>query len=102
MEAVEPFVSLVIYPTEPASQTRAADNLAVLAAQKIRLLPGFLRGRIFVSDDGLNLISIAEWSDRESFEQFRRSEFGQSATQLLANLNPKAYWLRHHSALQAP
>ncbi len=102
MEAVEPFLSLVIYPTEPEGQARAADNLAALAAQKIRLLPGFLRGRIFVSEDGLHLISIAEWSDRQSFEQFRQSEFGQSATQLLANLNPKSYWLRHHSALEAP
>ena len=78
------------------------DNLATLAAAKIRLLPGFLRGRIFVSEDGFSLVSIAEWSDRQSFEQFRQSEFGQSATLLLANLNPKAYWLRHHSALEAP
>ena len=102
MDAVEPFLSLVIYPTEPDAQIRQADNLATLAAQKIRLLPGFLRGRIFVSEDGRSLVSIAEWSDRHSFEQFRQSEFGQSATLLLANLNPKAYWLRHHTALEAP
>ena len=102
MDAVEPFLSLVIYPTDPSLQNRHADNLATLAAAKIRLLPGFLRGRIFVSEDGFSLVSIAEWSDRQSFEQFRQSEFGQSATLLLANLNPKAYWLRHHSALEAP
>jgi quinol monooxygenase YgiN len=102
MEAVEPFLSLVIYPTDPDAQIRQADNLAVLAAQKIRLLPGFLRGRIFVSEDGQNIVSIAEWSDRHSFEQFRQSEFGQAATLLLANLNPKSYWLRHHTALEAP
>lgn len=46
--------------------------------------------------------SHAEWSDRHSFEQFHQSEFGQAATMLLANLSPKSYWLRYHSALEAP
>jgi len=102
MDAVEPFLSLVIYPTTPDAQVRQADNLGRLAAEKIRLLPGFLRGRIFVSEDGESIVSIVEWSDRQSFEQFRQSEFGQAATLLLANLSPKAYWLRHHGALEAP
>ena len=102
MDLVEPFLSLVIYPTTPEAQSRHADNLTKLAAERIRLQPGFLRGRIFVSEDGQSIVSIAEWSDRHSFEQFRQSEFGQAATMLLANLNPKSYWLRHHSALEAP
>ena len=102
MDLVEPFLSLIIYPTTPDAQVRHADNLTRLAAEKIRLLPGFLRGRVFPSEDGQSIVSLAEWSDRQSFEGFRQSEFGQSATLLLANLNPKSYWLRHHSALEAP
>ena len=102
MDLVEPFLALVIYPTTPDAQTRHADNLIKLAGEKIRLLPGFLKGRVFVSEDGANIVSISEWSDRQSFEQFRQSEFGQSATLLLANLNPKSYWLRHHGGLEAP
>ena len=102
MDLVEPFLSLVIYPTTPDAQQRHADNLMRLAAEKIRLQPGFLRGRVFASEDGQSIVSIVEWSDRHSFEQFRQSEFGQAATMLLANLGPKSYWLRHHGALEAP
>lgn len=102
MDLVEPFLSLIIYPTTPDAQLRHADNLMRLASEKIRLQPGFLRGRVFASEDGLSIVSIVEWSDRQSFEQFRQSEFGQAATMLLSNLNPKSYWLRHHGALEAP
>jgi quinol monooxygenase YgiN len=102
MDIVEPFLALVIYPTNPADQSRHADNLIRLAADNVRLLPGFLKGRVFVSEDGQNIVSITEWSDRHSFEEFRQSEFGRNAIQLLANLNPKSYWLRHHGGIEAP
>ena len=102
MDRAEPFLALVIYPTTPDAQARHADNLIRLAGERVRLLPGFLRGRVFVSEDGANIVSISEWRDRQSFEAFRQSEFGQSATLLLANLNPKSYWLRHHGGLEAP
>jgi heme-degrading monooxygenase HmoA len=101
VDVVEPFLALVIYPTTPDAQARHADNLIRLAADKLLLLPGFLKGRVFVSEDGSNIVSLTEWSDRQSFEQFRHSEYGQAATQLLANLNPKSYWLRHHGGMEA-
>ena len=82
MDMVEPFVALVIYPTTPAAQSRQADNLARIASEKIRALPGFLRGRVFVSEDGESLVTLTEWSDRESFQQFRQTEFGQAAVLL--------------------
>ena len=47
MDLVEPFMALVIYPTTPESQARQADNLVRLASEKLRLLPGFLRGGCF-------------------------------------------------------
>jgi hypothetical protein len=46
---VEPFLALVVYPTRPDAQARQADNLARIASEKIRALPGFLRGRVFVT-----------------------------------------------------
>ena len=79
MDMVEPFLALVVYPTRPDAQARQADNLARIASEKIRALPGFLRGRVFVSEDGESLVTLTEWSDRESFQQFRQSEFGQAA-----------------------
>jgi len=102
MDAVEPFMALVVYPTTSEAQARQADNLLKVAAEQIRLLPGFLRGRVFLSEDGESLVTLTEWSDRESFEQFRQSEFGRAAVTLTAGLHPKAYWLRQHAAVEAP
>jgi heme-degrading monooxygenase HmoA len=102
MDLVEPFVALVIYPTTREAQSRQADNLMRIAAQKLKLLPGFLRGRVYLSEDGDSLVTLTEWSDRESFESFRQSEFGQAAVLLTAALHPKAYWLRQHAQIEAP
>jgi heme-degrading monooxygenase HmoA len=101
MDLVEPFVALVIYPTTREAQSRQADNLMRIASEKLRLLPGFLRGRVLLSEDGESLVTLTEWSDRESFQQFRQSEFGQAAVLLTAALHPKVYWLRQHSQIEA-
>jgi heme-degrading monooxygenase HmoA len=102
MDMVEPFVALVIYPTTPDAQSRQADNLARIASEKISSLPGFLRSRVFVSEDGESLVTLTEWSDRDSFLRFRQSEFGQAAIRLAADLRPQAHWLRQHSTVEAP
>ena len=95
----EPFVALVIYPTTADAQTRHADNLVRLASDQIRSLPGFLRARVFLSEDGASLVTLTEWSDRESFQRFRESDFGRKAATIVAELHPKAYWLRQHAEL---
>jgi heme-degrading monooxygenase HmoA len=102
MDMVEPFVALVIYPTTPDAQARHADNLARIAFEKLRVLPGFLRGRLFLSEDGESLVTLTEWSDRESFRQFRESEFARAAVRLVADLHPRSYWLRPHASIDAP
>jgi heme-degrading monooxygenase HmoA len=102
MDMVEPFVALVIYPTTMDAQLRQAQNLARIASEKIRGLPGFLSARVFVSEDGDSLVTLTEWSDRESFLQFRQSEFGQAAIHLAAELHPEAHWLRQHATIEAP
>jgi heme-degrading monooxygenase HmoA len=102
MESVEPFLALVFYPTTPEAQSRQADNLLRLAAEQVRHLPGFVRGRVFLSEDGENLVTLTEWRDRESFQQFRQSEFARTATLLTADLHPKPFWLRLHAAVEAP
>ena len=102
MDMLEPFVALVVYPTTSDTQARQADNLARVASEKIAALPGFLRARVLTSEDGASLVTLTEWSDRESFLQFRQSEFGQAAVRLAAGLHPQAYWLRQHAAVDAP
>jgi heme-degrading monooxygenase HmoA len=101
MDMVEPFVALVIYPTTKDAQTRHADKLVKIATEKVRALPGFLRSRVFLSESGESLVTLTEWSDRESFLQFRQSEFGQAAVQLAAGLRPQAHWLRQHATVEA-
>jgi len=102
MEAVEPFMALVIYSTTADAQARQGTNLAKIASEKIRLLPGFLRSRILLSEDGKSLVTLTEWSDRSSFEQFRESEFGRAAVRLAADLHPQAFWLKEHATVDAP
>ena len=102
MDIVEPFMALVIYPTTQDAQSRQADNLLRLVSAKVRLLPGFLRGRVFLSEDGDSLVTLTEWSDRASFQSFRQSEFGRTAVELTVGLHPESYWLRQHAAVEAP
>jgi heme-degrading monooxygenase HmoA len=102
MDASEPFLALVVYPTTAEAQERQAENLVRIANEKIRALPGFLRAAVFLSEDGESLVTLTEWSDRESFQAFRQSEFGRAAVELAAALKPQAYWLRLHGAVKAP
>jgi heme-degrading monooxygenase HmoA len=100
VEKTEPFLALVIYPTTADAQARQADNLVRLASEKLRGLPGLLRARVLLSEDGTSLVTLTEWNDRESFQKFRESDFGRSASTIMAGLHPKAYWLRQHAALE--
>ncbi len=102
MDMVEPFVALVIYPTTKDAQARHAEKLVKVAAERVSTLPGFLRSRVFLSEDGDSLVTLTEWSDRESFLRFRQREFGQAAVQLAAGLHPQAHWLRQHATIEAP
>jgi heme-degrading monooxygenase HmoA len=99
---MEPFTALVIYPSTPGSQARQADNFLRLVRDEIRRRPGFLRSRVFLSDDGTSLVTLTDWSDRESFQKFRESDFGRAAMELVHELHPKSYWLRQHASIEAP
>ena len=101
MDSGEPFVALVIYPSTPAGQVGQADTLLRMAEAALRSMPGFLGGRVFLSEDGESVVSIVEWRDRESFAEFRRSGIGRSGTHVVGELHPKAYWLRPHATLEA-
>ncbi len=102
MNKAEPFIALVIYPTTADAQTRQSDNFIKLVAEQVRSLEGFRGARLFLSEDGKNMVTLTEWRDRESFQKFRESEFGRAATELVAELRPIAYWLRQHAAVEAP
>jgi heme-degrading monooxygenase HmoA len=96
----DPFLALVIYPTTADAQARQADNLLKLASEQLRKLPGLLRARVLLSEDGASLVTLTEWRDRESFQKFRDSDFGKAASSVMAGLHPKAYWLRQHAAIE--
>jgi heme-degrading monooxygenase HmoA len=96
----EPFLALVIYPTTADAQARQADNLVKLASEQLLKLPGLVRARVLLSEDGASLVTLTEWKDRDSFQKFRESDFGRAGSALMAGLHPKAYWLRQHAAIE--
>jgi len=102
METTEPFVALVIYPSTSTTQLGQAHTLLRMAEDTIRRMPGFVAGRVFLSEDGESVISMVEWRDRESFTHFRQSELGRTAMQMVGELHPKAYWLHPHATVTAP
>ena len=77
------------------------DEMSRMTEATLRSMPGFLGGRVFLSEDGESVVSLVEWRDRESFAEFRRSGLGRSGTHVLGELRPKAYWLRPHATVEA-
>ena len=102
MPPTERFVALVIYPSTPPAQLGQADTLLRMAEDTIRRMPGFIAGRVFLSEDGESVVTMVEWRDRESFAHFRQSEFGRTAVQMVGELHPTAYWLQPHATITAP
>jgi heme-degrading monooxygenase HmoA len=90
----------VIYPSTAAGQVGQANTLLRIAEDVLRSMPGFIAGRVFVSEDGDSVISLVEWRDRESFAQFRQTDIGRAATQVAGELRPTAYWLRPHATVE--
>jgi heme-degrading monooxygenase HmoA len=93
------FVALVIYSSTLPVQTGQADTLVRMTESAIRSMPGFISGRVFLSEGGDSIITMVEWRDRESFAQFRQSDFGRAAVQAAGELHPTAYWLRPHASI---
>jgi heme-degrading monooxygenase HmoA len=95
------FVALVIYPTTAEMQARQADAFVSVSEETLRAFSGFLRARVFLSEDGASIVTLTEWRDRESFAEFRRSEIGHATVVLVADLHPHPYWLRQHAEIEA-
>jgi heme-degrading monooxygenase HmoA len=102
VDTTEGFIALVIYPSTPPAQRGQADALLRAAEEAIRRMPGFIAGRVFLSENGESVVSMVEWRDRESFTHFRQSEFGRTAVQAVGELHPQAYWLHPHATVTAP
>ena len=100
METTEPFVALVIYPSTASAQAGQAESLLRMAEAAIRNMPGFVSGRIFLTEDGESVVTLVEWRDRESYAHFRQTEFGRAATEVVGKLHPKAYWLRPYATVE--
>jgi len=93
------FIALVIFPSTASAQAGQADALLRVAEAAILNSPGFISGRLFVSEDGESVVSMVEWRDRESFTRFRQSEFGRLTAQVPGELRPRPYWLKPYATL---
>lgn len=94
------FTALLIFPSTPAAQVGQAHALLRMAEAAISSTAGFVSGRLFISEDGESVVSLVEWRDRESFTQFRQTEFGRMATQAAGELRPRPYWLKTYASLE--
>lgn len=101
MDTSEHFVALVIYPSTPNAQVGQADTLIRMSEDAIRRMPGFISGRVFLSEDGENVVTMVEWLNRESFAAFRQTELGRAGVELFGELHPRAYWLVPHKQVTA-
>ena len=101
MAQSEHFVSLVIYPSDARIQLGQAETLVRMAEEPLRDMPGFVAARLFLGEGGDCIVSMIEWRDRESFQNFRTSDFGRASVQVAGELHPKAYWLTPHTAVTA-
>ena len=64
MDTTEGFIALVIYPSTSPAQRGQADTLLRVAEETIRGMPGFISGRVFLSEDGESVVSMLAWRDR--------------------------------------
>jgi heme-degrading monooxygenase HmoA len=102
MAQKDPFLALVIYSTTADTQVQKADNIVKLAEERLRGVSGLIRARVFLSEDGESLVTLTEWSDRDSFQKFREGDFGRAAAAVMVGAHPKAFWLRQHAAVGTP
>ncbi len=90
----KPFHVLMLFPTKPAQQREHAEKLSTFIRQGIKVQPGFLSARLFLTEDGEKIVEHFQWMDRAAYEAYRSSELGRSASALLVSLHPQVFFMR--------
>jgi hypothetical protein len=94
LETHKPFHVLMLFPTKPAQQREHAEKLASFIREGIKIQPGFLSARIFLTEDGEKVVEHFQWMDRAAYESYRSSELGKAAASLLVSLHPQVFFLK--------
>ncbi len=95
-------MALAIYPTTFDAQRRRADALARVTAAQVPSVQGLVRAQVLVSEDGKSIVTVTQWTDRDSFERYRHSELGRASVTIATKAHPKAFWLRIHGDSAGP
>ena len=90
----KPFHVLMLFPTQPAHQRKHAEKLSSFIREGIKVQPGFLSARLFLTEDGETIVEHFQWMDRAAYEAYRSSELGKSAAALLVSLHPQVFFMK--------
>jgi heme-degrading monooxygenase HmoA len=88
------FVVLSIFTSTPELRQKFVELMREFIDTQVRLQPGAHSVEIFADESGSQIITLARWKDRASFEAFKRSESGQNATAYGLVLQPKVAFLQ--------
>ncbi len=102
---VASFVVLSIFKSAPELRQRFLNLIEEFAAGQARVQPGLCGFELFTDESAEQIITLARWKDRASFETFKTSDAGKQATEVGRTLLPTIYFLHPEGALaqqQAP
>lgn len=90
----ESFIVLSVFTSAPELRGRFVNLIDEFATTHTRLEPGICSVELFTDEGSEHIVTLVRWKDRESFEQFKRSDSGVQASQVALTLRPKIYFLR--------
>ena len=70
-ELARRFHVLMLFPTTPAQQREHAEKLGTFIREGIKVQPGFLSARLFLTEDGEKIVEHFQWMDRAAYEAYR-------------------------------
>lgn len=89
--AVLPFVVLTVYTSAPEHRLEFVALIHEFASTQALLHRGLLTFEIFTDEAEAHIVTLARWTDRAAFEEFKRSEV--RASELALALKPVIYFL---------
>lgn len=94
MSAVDAFVVVVRFSTEPAEQPRALEEISAYIDTFLRLQPGFLGSFLQRDDDGREVLHFARWRAEADFRAFAAAAQQHPALPALRRYQPAAQFYR--------
>lgn len=87
------FTVLTVFSCRPTESEHFANELADFIEQRLRPLPGFLSGLVYVSEDACTVVELSQWARSGDWDAFRSSPDGRAAVVWLSGRKPAVHLL---------